>query len=225
MTGTSMASAFAFSYDAQDRLVERQQDGNVSRFAYNSAGDLIHSDLYGGPDTVYTYDAAGNLTQIGDRQTFTYDAAGRVLTEDYHSENGSIFWTYTYNESGGLISVSSVLPSGSTDVYTYDGAGHQLRYVCHEDGKDAVVNTYTWNGAGQLVRAAAQSTNSTVVNTLSYDKAGNCTYRLEKKQSSLGGVVSAESTATTYTYSAAGKLTCAPRPTRAPIPAIPQKRT
>ena len=205
--GNKLQSTFTFAYDGQDRLVERHWNSKVARFTYNSAGDLASANLGDGADTAYTYDDAGNLIQIGDRQTFTYDAAGHVLTEDYHSENGSIFWTYTYNEHGGLISVSSVQPNGNTSVYTYDGAGHQLRYVTQNYGKTST-NTYTWNGAGQLVRAASQNDYSAVVNTLSYDAAGNCTYRLEQ-QSTLnsGKVVSTTSKADTYIYNSAGKLT------------------
>jgi YD repeat-containing protein len=206
--GGKLQSTFTFSYDGQDRLVERHWNSKVSRFAYSSAGDLVSANLGDGADTVYTYDAAGNLTQIGNRQTFTYDAAGRVLTEDYHSENISILWTYTYNEHGGLISVSSVQPNGNNSTYTYDGAGHQLRYVTVNYGETST-NTYTWNSAGRLVRAASQSDYSTEVNTLSYDAAGNCTYRLEQQSNLSGGkVVSTTSKAEAYTYNAAGRLTC-----------------
>lgn len=206
--GTKVLTTFTFTYDGQDRLVERQWNSKVSRFAYNSDGDLASANLGDGADTVYTYDNAGNLTQIGSRQTFTYDAAGRVLTEDYHSENGSIFWTYTYNEHGGLLSVSSVQPNGNTSTYTYDGAGHQLRYVTVNYGETST-NTYTWNSAGRLVRAASQSDYSSEVNTLSYDASGNCTYRLEQQSNLSGGkVVSTTSKAEAYIYNAAGRLTC-----------------
>ena len=206
--GNKLQSTFTFAYDGQDRLVERHWNSKVARFTYNSAGDLASANLGDGADTAYTYDDAGNLIQIGDRQTFTYDAAGHVLTEDYHSENGSIFWTYTYNENGGLISVSSVLPNGNNSTYTYDGAGHQLRYVSVSYGETST-NTYTWNSAGRLVRAASQSGYAAEVDTLSYDAAGNCTYRLQQQSNLSGGkVVSATSKAEAYTYNAAGRLTC-----------------
>jgi YD repeat-containing protein len=51
-----LQSTFTFAYDGQDRLVERHWNSKVSRFTYNSAGDLASANLGDGADTAYTYD-------------------------------------------------------------------------------------------------------------------------------------------------------------------------
>ncbi len=149
-------------------------------------------------DLSYTYDAAGNITQLVDASdtdtqkttNYTYDDLYRlessIVSGAADGDNGTI--TYVYDEIGNITSrsdrgtysytqtdyanpyaVTSILQTdGTTVIYTYDNNGNLV-----SDG----TTTYTWDYKNRLVSSGettTSTTTSTITTTVSfYPTAGD----------------------------------------------------
>lgn len=147
--------------------------------------------------TNYTYDAAGNLTNVfkcsaggcgsGQSRSFVYDTLGRQ-TQATNSESG----TYSYSYGSKLALQSRTDPRGSVTSYSYD-AMDRLTGINYSDGTPN--SAFTYNGIGKLT----QSKNSNVVNNYtSFDGAGRVTASNVQTQG--------QSYTFGYTYDLAGDL-------------------
>jgi RHS repeat-associated protein len=114
------------SYDALNRLVSASDWDNVP----------------GGvrPTATYSYDAAGNLTNVNGR-ALSYDASDRITTTGY-----------TYDANGNLTR------DGDGTTYEYDGLNRLTKTV-----KGGVTRTYQHDALGNLVRQVAGSTTTDMV--------------------------------------------------------------
>ncbi|MEU1542050.1 ricin-type beta-trefoil lectin domain protein [Actinacidiphila glaucinigra] len=97
-------------------------------------------------DRTYTYDAAGNVTQLKDtdgsaytdRQCFTYDALGQ-LHQAWTSANqdckapGQTLAAPVYNDASGTVTATNVTAAndGYWQTYTYDDLGNRKQLVEH----------------------------------------------------------------------------------------------
>uniref|UniRef100_UPI00131E28D4 hypothetical protein n=1 Tax=Burkholderia metallica TaxID=488729 RepID=UPI00131E28D4 len=105
-------------------------------------------------DTVFDYDAAGNLTKRSDsllgNVNLSYDNAGNLISQTGNSNAGN-YLTRTFGARNELLTESIV--SGThypefpfqTTRYAYDESGH-LRYLISAEGR---VTEYRYNAAGQ----------------------------------------------------------------------------
>ena len=114
----------------------------------------------------YTYDSLYRLTSETiikgkTKTTYTY-AYDSVSNRTLKTVNG-VETVYTYNELNQLVS-----EDGTT--YEYDNAGNLVRVV--GAGKTAL---YVYNADNKLVKATVQQGNNVVVETYTYDYAGNRT--------------------------------------------------
>ncbi|MFG3292701.1 ricin-type beta-trefoil lectin domain protein [Streptomyces sp. NPDC048179] len=154
-------------------------------------------------DRYYTYDNAGNVTQLKDtdgagstdRQCFTYDALGQ-LHEAWTSLNegcaasGQTTAAPVYTDSTGKVTATNVTSAndGYWQTYTYDTLGNRKRLTEHDpnvtvtDGqvKDTGDTTtdyaYGNDTGGQPHTLTGITTDTTTIDTaatLSYDKTGN----------------------------------------------------
>lgn len=78
-----------YQYDALDRRISRTVNGgDETRYSYNKAGQLTQIQ-YRGETTTYQYDAGGRLTQKilpdGITQHYLYDAASRLIQTQYRN--------------------------------------------------------------------------------------------------------------------------------------------
>lgn len=128
-----------FRYDALDRLnqVEDASTNVLQAYAYDDTGNRTSRTL-GSTTTgntyaidshrltavgavARTYDAAGNLLQVGATQTYSYDASGRMSGVSTASPASM---SYVHNGQGELV---RRLDGSSVDTYSvYDQAGHWL---------------------------------------------------------------------------------------------------
>lgn len=120
MTSAASGSAADYAISATSISTTGVVDFPVSLSGGTLTGGVTGTPASGGLNQQYTYDAWGDLTQMGGTSGFSqpsnsqnqvaaysYDAAGRLLSDGFHS--------YTYDSNGMLLTSSD----GAT--YTYDG--------------------------------------------------------------------------------------------------------
>jgi YD repeat-containing protein len=109
---------------------------------YNAAGNrLTEATQYA--TTVYTYDAANRLTNLG-ASTYQWDANGNLLSTGAY--------TGTYNAANRLITATQ---SGMTSTFTYNGLGDRVKQTIN-----GVVTTYTLDLNAGLTQVLADGTNA-----------------------------------------------------------------
>ena len=161
----------SYEYDKLNRLICEEtidSDSNVVvKYVYTlgASGERLKSEEL--DRTVeYTYDSLYRLTSETiikgkTKTTYTY-AYDSVSNRTLKNVNG-VETTYVYNELNQLVS-----EDGTT--YEYDNAGNLVRVV--GAGKTAL---YVYNADNKLVKATVQQGNNVVVETYTYDYAGNRT--------------------------------------------------
>ena len=136
-------------------------NGNTTRYAYSSSGDLLNTTVADGSTESYTYDPEGDALSFvnanGQPINDTYNAAGQVLTETF--SDGSQY-TYTYDADGDMLTATD---STGTTTFTYDPttrAAHRGRLSRRP------VLKFTYNAAGQhtrwSIRLASRRTTLTI---------------------------------------------------------------
>lgn len=177
LTETAVERLEAFLADERRQRTQRERDGRLA--------EVLEE---GGGLSLYTYDAAGDLSRIeeadGSRVSFAYDEGGR-LTLVRDEKLGTT--RYSYGEGGRLAEVED----DETRVrFEHDEAGRLVRALRGSAG--AVVYEYDAGGRVTLARTAACSTEHV------YDEAG----RVAEIHQTLGGV----RLSLGLTYDAGGRL-------------------
>ena len=208
--------ALPFSYDPTTELLTEvaYPSGMYLQFTYNAAGQRTQIVDQTGFTVNYTYDADGRLAELTDGSgnmiaTYTYDADGRLSEQTLG--NGT-YTIYTYDADGNVLSLINYGTRGSINssfIYTYNDLGLETT----ETTLDGTW-TYGYDADGQLIQAAFASTNSSVPNedmVLNYDSMGNRTSTV------TNGVTTVYTTnnmneytsvgGVAYTYDADGNLT------------------
>ncbi len=130
--GTSVG-AYAYGFDAGDRLTSETFNGTTRTFGYDKLGQLTNDN-----GTLHAYDKSGNrtgggyVTGTGNRTTsdgtwaYTYDDAGQMTGKS----KGGEAWAYTYDHRGRMTGASkSATPGGAvTDSVSYkmDAWGNRI---------------------------------------------------------------------------------------------------
>ncbi|MGN7787362.1 FG-GAP-like repeat-containing protein [Niabella sp. 22666] len=204
VTGDGIVKKETFTYD--DRwalpLTATTTDGLTTTKAYNSFGELTHTDLPDGQSITVTkaWDVTGNncytvLTQMldGSKPSKSYmDVLGREIKKEVRGFNNQwLTSTKTYNHLGQLMYETAPYYAGepvSYIAYTYDNDGRKIR---EQNTKGAAIYSYsnadsttfvvtTKNRAGQTssqTMDAAGNVLQTVTNgasvSFTYDSWGN----------------------------------------------------
>jgi len=231
MTGAADNYAtLTMAYDSDGRLGTMVTSGPGTglptvtlTYSYDPSGDLtgIKDSLSGSGGagqgiTTYAYDSALRLTTVTQSLggttygeiTMTYDSGGR-LTKEYESQDatGTIVITRdSYDAANDITGISATTGTEGSplihttivvDSPTYNGAGQLTQYSQTCSGYN-VSNTYSYDHAGQLTGASG-----TVNDSYSYDSGGN--------RNSTGYTTGADNELTassgyTYTYDNDGNL-------------------
>ncbi len=171
---------FAIGHDDAGRLSSiTYAPGQVVRYVYNNVGMLSEIDDWAGGRTLFTYDAARQLTARtmanGTREDYTYDADGRPLTLKV-SQGSKILLSETVKRDalGRIVSddfggfplpdpagyVSQQFDAaGQSFAATYDGNGFMTGDPLH---------SFQWNLAGKLTSYTGMDTSA----QLTYDGLG-----------------------------------------------------
>jgi RHS repeat-associated protein len=186
------------TYSGTNLLSTRDAAGNVTSFAYDTAGNQTSITDAAGNVTTFEYDARGNLDlqvdALGNATVFTYDANGNQLSQSTTQTicgigflpvcpaggpsivRRTLVTSTTYDAQGRPISVTDAV--GNTTRTEYDKLGNQIATV------DALGRrtTFTYDDRGQLIRNtfADGTTTSTAYDALgrrisSTDRAGRVT--------------------------------------------------
>jgi RHS repeat-associated protein len=182
--------------------------GGITRYAYNTAGDVTATTYADNSVERATYDVQGNLDVLTNRRGQTNDqtvnASGQVTRE---SRSDGTVVDYTYDASGRLHTATDA--SGTTTLnydtadrltrieylsgrwlqYTYDAAGRRTRL---EDHTGFIVK-YEFDAAGRLERLLDVA--DALIVRYSYDSAD----RLSREDKGNG-------TFTVYSYDLAGRV-------------------
>lgn len=165
---STVLASYAYEYDLADQLTEKTENGLVTAYDYDDAGQLIQDGA-----TSYTYDDAGNRSGTGvttvagnrrseaDGWTYTRNAEGQATGKS----DGTTEWTYGYDLRGQLTSATD----GTTSVtYGYDAFGNRV-----ERTEDGTVERFAYDGWDPDKPAAAGSENFDAVADL--DASGSVT--------------------------------------------------
>ena len=170
-----------------------------------SASNRCEGDAAQGNDTLFTYDADGQLVEVdkptgGDR-TMTYDALSRLASvTEYRdaSVGGPVTTTYTYDGYDRVVEAEHTQGSTTQTVrWTYDLDGNKTEMADLNGG----TNTFTWDELNRLTRETTGQTGSSAgpatQTDYAYDPAGNV----------LEVDVDGEPEPTTYAYDAVNLVT------------------
>ncbi len=190
LNGTSFYVTNAM-YDSAGRLTSRSLGNgltqNYAYYAWNIAvqGGHLQSIQTGViQNLAYTYDPAGNITQIAngvalEAQTYTYDAINRLTGWTLNTQPTE---SYAYDSSTG-----NLMTKGATTLQ-YNNASHPHAV------SNAGSNTYAYDANGNQVTRVIASGSLAGTYNLSYDTE-NRLVRVKKNNSTIA----------TYTYDADGR--------------------
>jgi RHS repeat-associated protein len=143
-----------FNYDVMRRLLSKVPDASLNQptvsFTYNSLGQRATMNDASGA-TVYTYDARNRLAS---RQTpfgtlsYTYNESGSLLTTRSSNTNGvSVDYDYDALNRLGSVKDNNLLGlNGGVTDYTYDAVGN-LQSYSYPNG---VTSNYAYNSLNRL---------------------------------------------------------------------------
>ncbi len=173
------------------------QTASVSKFGYNSNGDLTHHIAPDGGVTTATFSSTlhrllSSTDPVGRTQSFTYDSYGNQLTS---TDGAGFITTVAFNTRGLPTSVTQPDPDGAGPLtapvtgLTYDANGRVVILT----NPDASTLTFTYNSADQILTSTDELGKTT---TFVYDNLG--------RQTSVSNRVSAT---TTKAYDAMSRVT------------------
>lgn len=169
-----------YDYDQADRLVREIQDTpagyNSVEYAYDALDRRVSRKVNGADETRYSYNKAGQLTQIqfrGETTGYEYDAAGRLAKKTLP---GGITQSYQYDAANRLTQILYKNGAASIDQLdlAYDAEGN----ITHKKLANGSMKQDTAMTASY---AAANRMTTITVNgktyALTYDANGNLTQK------------------------------------------------
>lgn len=152
-SGGATVASISYGYDNNGNLTTKNTTGfgtaATNTYTYDYANRLT-SWNNGTTNTAYSYDAAGNRTQVGSN-VYTYDARNQLTSDGVNS--------YSYTAYGTLASQSSTSTSGS---FTSDAYGQEIT---------AGVAAYTYDALDRAVTRTDTSTSAAT--SLQYSGTSN----------------------------------------------------
>ena len=172
-------------YEYDDELLKSttDQSGTVTKYSYNSNGDI--SVINGPLNTIFEYDSIGRLAKMiygnGMTAEYSYDSWSRLISIIYRKQTDIIIanYTYIYDIYGRIIAETDNdrklyeydkndqiirIASKRNVNYEYDANGNRIKMI-----KDGVTTTYEYNAEDQLIK----KTENDIITTHEYDKNGN----------------------------------------------------
>jgi RHS repeat-associated protein len=241
--------AVTYTYDNADRLTQIAQGTQVVSFTYDAANRRTSLTLPNGVVTEYAYDAASRLTGLTYRTgltvlgtlTYTYDAAGNrtevggtwartalppaLTSATYDAANQQLAFgasTLTYDSNGSLTSdgtttytwdprnrLMSVTGPGMTATFQYDALGRRTQKTINGTTTD-----FLYDGLNPVQELAGSVPAANLLTGLSIDEfftrtdaAGPLAFLTDALQSTLGLSDAVGTIGTEYTYEPFGVTT------------------
>ena len=175
--------------------------GETTSYTYDCMGNVTSTTDALGNITTSTYDSRGNLLTAtdarGNTAAYTYDKFGRKTEEVTPLEGGTSGEAiYTYDILGRLTEENRRIGTAGSATYSrtvneYDDMGNLISAKAYEGEAEALVSTYTYDAAGNMLTMTAGG------KTTSY------TYDLFGRKTKITDARGAEET---YTYRLDGAL-------------------
>ncbi|WP_207793419.1 DNRLRE domain-containing protein [Nocardioides acrostichi] len=162
----------------------------------NSASCLAATGVGTDNDTVFSYNANGDLTSVdkpaGGDESYIYDAMSRLATV---TDARGVTTTYKYDALDHVVSAAHSKSGQTTQTvaWAYDLAGNQTRLSSLNDTTSGGANTFTYDRLNQLASESGQAVVGKIEYT--YDPAGNLS-----RQKVSGQVITGVSDASTTSY-------------------------
>lgn len=183
-----LTTQYSYTNGTTNELTQIQDaSGNITTFAYDSAGNLITCTLdatRSNPQvTSYTYTSAQLLASVtlpdGTVVSFTYDANGQriatVVTPGVGASETAATTTDTYQQ--GHLATESDASGTLLATFTYDSSGAPVSVLVGSDPTTAPRYYYVYDGRGNVV-ALTDATGNAVA-TYAYDEFGEVTVDTE----------------------------------------------
>ena len=213
----SKGNVTKFAYDSLGNLTElTYPNGNVVRMNYRKKYLLARvEDVQSGSANIFEYDDDGNVTRVRDAysrilRTFTYDDAGNILTSTDGTGNVR---TFTYDSLNRLLTMTD--GDGGVAKITYDTKGNLLT-ITNQRGK---VTTFEYDEMDRWVKWINPNGDTA---TYDYDENGNLAGRTNPKGDHIAythdaldrlvGELHPDGTLLEFEYDPAGNLITASTP-------------
>lgn len=121
-------------YDNVGNRIEKNADGNVTKYTYDSNNQLLSEG-----NINYKYDSNGNLVSKNDNGNitkYTYDYNNKMVS----AQNDGVAASYKYDSAGNCISHSV---NGKTTTYTVDVNRELPQNICESDGTSVDYYVYS----------------------------------------------------------------------------------
>jgi len=152
-------------------LTKTDPTGGVTRYTYDSKGNMLTQTDPNGGVTTFAYDANSNVTSITDplnhTTAYTYNTFSEILTMTDPLGNVT---TYTYDTNGNLLSATD--PLGAVTTYQYDSKGNRTN-ITNALGKTTSLTYDQYNNIASITDATGAKS------TFTYDMNGNRTSRID----------------------------------------------
>ena len=171
---TNSTIAFAYDYDANYRLVEKEDTTNslAVEYEYNSRNLRTKMTDPSNQETTYSYNELNRLVEMNDAQSetyeFEYDKDGRRTKLTYGNDS---YTDYYYDAAGRMWAIDNLKSNGTTVSsieYTFDACGR----VTDKEEYGVGETEYDYDAEGQLTEVSYPAGNT---DTFSYDDNGNRT--------------------------------------------------
>ncbi len=167
------ANGTTYTYDTMNRpLRVEQPDKVVTTYAYDRHGNLSSVTDADSHRTIYQYDDMGRLAQTVSPDTGTttycYDAAGNLRFKTWNQHTTE----YRYDGLGRLINILYADPAQNVTLDYDKGRGDYLKGRLARVTDAAGTVTYSYDGAGNLVRENKTIGDTIFTTRYDYDPAG-----------------------------------------------------
>ncbi|WP_301549369.1 DUF6531 domain-containing protein [Planomonospora parontospora] len=152
----------AYTYDALGNPTQRIDVTGTATYTWDNAGRLeTATDPVTGRTLAYDYDKADRLTSKtttdpATTHAYTYDALDRLTSQELKSSTGTelLKIAYGWDKDNNLTTKTTTgTADAGTNTYDYDHAGRLTSWIA-PDGK---VTAYTWDDAGNRIKAGDES--------------------------------------------------------------------
>ncbi|MDN5647460.1 MAG: DUF6531 domain-containing protein [Acinetobacter sp.] len=213
---------YSYTFHANTMLATMAvtKNGKISRYMYDTAGNLIEFKNALGQTTTYSnYDALGNVGKItsanGQDIQYSYDSRGRVTSEAL--KNSLARYIQTRYEYGPFGRTKTSYPNGMVETTTYNDNGTIASISHGTDGNVISQQNYSYSNLGVLQRVEyregntvryARANDQNQLGWITADK-GNNGQNIAQEYDGNGNVIkqsNALGQVKTFSYDAMGRL-------------------
>jgi len=162
-----------FTYDDKGNRIERNDNGVITKYSWDSSNRLIGVDSPGASFN-FTYDVDGNRISKESSSGVTHylvdsqNPSGFAQVIEERDDTGGLITSYTYGDD-----LISSIQSGSNRFYHYDAHGNTRMLT---DNTETVTDQYTYDAYGNVTASAGLTQNEYLYSGEQFDPDLNAYY-------------------------------------------------